>query len=233
MSETSRAQGYQGLLGPLYLPNLVAAMAAAVGIVIGSLGPWAHLFAISKGGTDGDGLITLVLGLLATLALFSVLNLGRLGTGSGWIVWLSGIAAVMGLVCACVAIVDMIDVRSRSADVFGTKMHPEVGWGLWVLLISSIMLSATASVVAATAARNQPLTRPSGLASQTEPQPQPPFRPGARVRVVAATDDRRGQVGVVHAVLEDDGDGLTIAVKFKDEKEPYAYRRDELQVQTS
>jgi len=59
-----------------YLPNLIAALVAAVGIVIGSIGPWVTVLGIDRTNTDGDGIITLVLGAAAAAMLFAVFNLG-------------------------------------------------------------------------------------------------------------------------------------------------------------
>jgi hypothetical protein len=41
---------------PLYLPNLIVALIASVGIVVGSLGPWLTVLMIDRNATDGDGL---------------------------------------------------------------------------------------------------------------------------------------------------------------------------------
>jgi hypothetical protein len=43
------------------------------------------------------------------------------------------------------------------------------------------------------------------------------------VKVIGKGDDREGQFGIVYALFDDDGGGLT--VKFKGEKEPYTFRR--------
>jgi hypothetical protein len=51
------------------------------------------------------------------------------------------------------------------------------------------------------------------------------------VKVIAAGDGRESHVGIVHALLDDDGDGLTVCVKFKGDREPYAFRRDELKLE--
>lgn len=228
MTELAGRRVDQPALGPLYLPNLIAALVASVGVVIGSIGPWATFLALSKGGMDGDGIITLILGVLAAAALFGVFNLGRLSGKRTAMTWLSGFAIIAGAVGIATALVDIIDVRSRSADVFGTKVAPEVGWGLWVLLISSTTLTATAAVVTVVAVPGKSTRRPPATVSGINPQPS--FRAGSRVKVVATGDGHHGQVGVVHALLQDDGDGLTVVVKFKGEKEPYAYRRDELRL---
>jgi hypothetical protein len=58
--------------------------------------------------------------------------------------------------------------------------------------------------------------------------PTDPMAAGDSVHVVAAGDDHEGQVGIVDALLDDDGDGLTVCVKFKGDRRPYLFRRDEL-----
>ena len=60
--------------------------------------------------------------------------------------------------------------------------------------------------------------------------PTDPMAAGASVNVIAAGDDHEGQVGTVDALLRDDGDGLTVCVKFKGDRKPYLFRRDELKL---
>lgn len=139
--------------GPLYLPNLIAALIAGVGLVIGSIGPWATFFAMSRGGMDADGILTLILGIAATAALFGVLNLGFMGGKPKLMMGLSIGAATAGVLGAITGIADIINVRSRSTDFFGETIRPEVGWGLWLVLISSVALVAT-SIIVAIQARN-------------------------------------------------------------------------------
>jgi hypothetical protein len=64
---------------PLYLPNLIAAIIASAGVVVGSIAPWATFLAFSRNAVGGDGTITLILGLVAGAALFAVLT--RSGSG--------------------------------------------------------------------------------------------------------------------------------------------------------
>ncbi len=147
--------------GPLYLPNLIVALVASVGLIIGSIGPWATVFASSsffarswggmdgdgRGGMDGDGIVTLIMGIAATAALFWVLNLGFIGGKPKLMTNLGNAAAIAGAIGAIVGITTIIDVRSRSVDIFGKTIRPEVGWGLWLVLISSVTLIATAIIV--------------------------------------------------------------------------------------
>lgn len=148
-------------LGVLYWPNLIAALIASVGLVIGSIGPWMSFFAMSRGGMDADGTLTLILGILAAGALFAVLNLGLLGARkSNLMMWLSVAAVVAGLLGAIIAVVDIIDITSRTAEIFGETMSPEVGWGLWLVLISALALTVTAIVVAIQAGKIPANQRP-------------------------------------------------------------------------
>ena len=62
---------------PYYLPNLVAAMVASVGVVVGSVGPWATVAAfLTKNGAWLHGTITLVLGAVSGIASFIVAQPG-------------------------------------------------------------------------------------------------------------------------------------------------------------
>ena len=64
-------------------------------------------------------------------------------------------------------------------------------------------------------------------------KPKPPpgvLAPGAPVKVVAAGDEHEGQVGVVQELVNEDGDGLDVCVKFNGDTEVYAFSRDELSV---
>lgn len=97
-------------------------LTSGAAVVVGSFGPWATFGPFSKGGLDGDGVITLVLGLLVLAA-----------------VWLRraplGVLAAGALV-ALIGIVDTIDVAG--SDV----LSPSPGWG--VLLTAAAGLSVMA-----------------------------------------------------------------------------------------
>ena len=135
-------------LPPLYLPTLIAAMVASVGIVIGSLGPWLTFLVFDRTATDGDGAITLVLGIIATAALFVVLNLGWSRTNTGRMVGLSWVAITVSVVTFLIGVADAVQVTSRKVDLFGRTVGPQIGWGLWLVLIMSLVLIVTAGVVA-------------------------------------------------------------------------------------
>lgn len=126
-----------------YLPSLIAALAASVGIIVGSIGPWMTFMALSKNGVEGDGLIMLILGAISAAALFTLLvRGGKAGFVHRWI------STAVGVVCLVIAIVDIMDVASRTTELFGREVGAQVGWGLWMAALSAAALCLTASTVA-------------------------------------------------------------------------------------
>jgi len=125
-----------------YRANLIAALVASAGIIIGSLGPWANFFAFTKNGTEGDGIITLVLGAVATALLF--VRFSREGNTKAALRW---IAPAMGVICLVMAIYDLFEVSSITGEFFGETVGVQIGWGLWLLLLSSAVLCLTSSSI--------------------------------------------------------------------------------------
>jgi len=106
-------------------------------------------------------IFTLILGISAAVALFGVLNLGFMGGKPKLMMYLSIGAATAGVVGAGIGTLDIIDVFSRSAEFFRETVRPDVGWGLWLVLISSVTLIATAIIVAVqTGKKSEPRDRP-------------------------------------------------------------------------
>lgn len=105
---------------------LIAAWIATAAIAIGAIGPWATVGVIHTAGLDGsnDGWITLVCAGAAALVVWQIALTPRLG----WRLFLSA----LGFVALIVAIVDIIDIRSRHAEIFGATISANVGWGLWL-----------------------------------------------------------------------------------------------------
>jgi hypothetical protein len=132
---------------PLYLPNLIVALIAAVGIVVGSLGPWITFLMLDRSNTDGDGKYTLVLGIIASAMLFVVLNLGGSATKTVLMQRLGRLAALAGVLSFLVGVIDAHEVLSRHVELFGQTIGPQIGWGLWLVLIASLALTVTAIVV--------------------------------------------------------------------------------------
>jgi len=126
-----------------YLPNLIAALLASVGIVVGSIAPWATFMAFSKNGLEGDGAFTLALGIVSTIALFSILSRGGVSRiGDRWI----GVGA--GVICLVVCIVDIMNITSATTEVFDRTIGAQVGWGLWLTALASAVLCLTGLTVA-------------------------------------------------------------------------------------
>lgn len=120
-------------------PSSIAALIASVAIMVGSLGPWLTFMAFERGAIDGDGAYTLGMGAIATAAMLVVLCKPRLKE-------FSYVAIVMAVLAFLVGVVDANEVLSRNAEVFGATLGPQIGWGLWLVLIGSAVLVVTAVV---------------------------------------------------------------------------------------
>lgn len=126
-----------------YNANLIASLAASVGIILGSIGPWASFMAFTKNGLEGDGIITLILGALSTVALFTLFSRGPVG--GNVIRW---VAPAVSVICLGIALYDIMNVSSHTADFFGETIGIQIGWGLWLVAISSVILFLTSTTVA-------------------------------------------------------------------------------------
>jgi peptidoglycan/LPS O-acetylase OafA/YrhL len=114
----------------------------AVGLmIIGAIGPWVTVDRVdfSEGGLDSDGIITLVLALIAGIVL--VVFRGREKRVHRIIVGVCGALALI------IAIIDIADVNGTDLGFPG--IEAAVGWGLWLTLIASALLLVGA-VLAAT-----------------------------------------------------------------------------------
>ena len=132
---------------PFYWPNLIAALVAALGIAVGSIGPWIAFMGISRNAVGNDGTITLILGIAAALALFALLNFGRTEVRAGRMITLGTIAGIAGVIAFVIAFLGAQEVSSRKTEIMGSTIGPEIGWGLWMILISGPVLAITSLVV--------------------------------------------------------------------------------------
>ena len=127
---------------PYYLPNLVVAMVAGVGVVVGSVGPWATVAELlTRNGAWLHGTITLVLGAVSGITSFVVLNRARAGVSPRSLLVLAWVAPIAGLICLVIAVIDIHRVATAGSQV-------QIGWGLWMVAICSAALCITAAVVA-------------------------------------------------------------------------------------
>lgn len=126
-----------------YNANLIASLAASVGIILGSIGPWGSFMAFTKNGLEGDGIITLVLGVLSTVAMFTLFSRGSAdGNVIRWV------GPAVSVICLGIAIYDIMNVSSHTAEFFGETIGIQIGWGLWLVAISSAILFLTSTTVA-------------------------------------------------------------------------------------
>jgi uncharacterized membrane protein (UPF0136 family) len=108
------------------------ALAAAVGLVIGSIGPWVSVLGLTESGLDKDGVITLP---CALGAIAGLIHHDRKGTRGGLIA-----ALVLGALSTLITIIDYFDVQGE--DVQGVDLA-SVEWGLYLAVFASIALLVT------------------------------------------------------------------------------------------
>jgi hypothetical protein len=90
-------------------------------------------FSATRGGLDRDGAITLTLAILSIVLV--ALWAARIGPPVARIA-LAGVAAFLGLIAVIVSIADVIDVETGGNSFVDTS----AGWGLWLCLLSSLVL---------------------------------------------------------------------------------------------
>jgi hypothetical protein len=111
----------------------VVMMTALVVTVVGALGTWASGGGESVTGVDADGLVGMLLILLAAVAVLSAMVL----LGRERVRMLTML--LCGALIAVVAVVTMADVDQYSGDLGGAA-DVSVGWGLWVALIGGVIV---------------------------------------------------------------------------------------------
>jgi hypothetical protein len=111
---------------------LVFGVAASVGVVIGSLGTWATVTGgVSANGMDaGDGVLTLILALVALVGLWAYWKEPRRWAAVG--------VLVLGILIFGIGIYDLLDIE----DVVDADTSEIVSseWGLHLVLIESVLL---------------------------------------------------------------------------------------------
>jgi hypothetical protein len=125
------SESQAGQYGPRPLPLLPLAVAGcALLVVVGSLGPWARVWFITANGTDGDGIITLLLGVAA--GFFTIVRLARPGPGVGMMA-LAGLAL---LAAGVIGAIDWNDVAGITSETEEYGDLVQVGWGLVLMTIA-------------------------------------------------------------------------------------------------
>ena len=129
--------------------GVIIAIAAGVLMVVGSIGPWVtadlgFLGSISKAGTDGDGVFTLILGIAtAVLAGLSLKYKPKV---------LSIIATITASLAALIVIIDFTSASALLAGVpAAAKDLISFGWGIYLTLLASLAAVAGCAIILLTA----------------------------------------------------------------------------------
>ena len=164
----------QSAQGRTIKPQVVLVGLGAVGLVIGALLPWATITAafvgtVNKAGTDGDGVITLVFGLVIAGVGWPLVARGTLRT------WAAISVLVLGVLAALICLYDIVDVSSK-ADDLGSIATASVGIGLWLSAIASVLVVGGA-VLELVATQRQAIPIAPAASPMSAPPPPPPAPP--------------------------------------------------------
>jgi hypothetical protein len=116
------------------VPALVTVGAAAI-VLVGSLLPWATartvLGDVSINGTEGDGVLTLILALVAGAITVAVIVGKRPG------MWAYVVLLIAAVLTAFIGVYDLVDVSRTVGDDYA---HISTGAGLWLVALASLVL---------------------------------------------------------------------------------------------
>lgn len=117
--------------------NLIILLIAAMAVIVGSAGPWAHVWIVTVNGTAGDGQISLIAGGIAGILAFLEFNRAKLSRGRNiGMLLLFGGAAALG-------VYHWINLGSLTVD---STFPASLGWGLPVLTVGGVIGAITAFV---------------------------------------------------------------------------------------
>jgi hypothetical protein len=169
---------------PYYRSTLIGALAAGVGTMIGSVGPWVSVMLFTVNGLDAGnwGKAGLTLGGVSCAALLTVMFWPHTSFNPRWAVPVAWAVALAGLACVCFALATLIRIMTiPKGNIFGVPVGAGPGWGLWLLVVSSAVLLITASIVA-----NQ-LAKYVGALPGPTGQPQASWTNGWRSAAIIAS----------------------------------------------
>lgn len=105
--------------------------------IIGSLLPWARIegsfLNASKSGTQGDGVLTLIAGVI-------IIVMGALMLALEQSTFASVIAVLGGLGCAAVAVLDLVDLTGRMSGLSTEYVTLKAGEGIYMVLVAGIIV---------------------------------------------------------------------------------------------
>ena len=115
-------------------------LGVALAAVVGALLPWAELrlervpgLSARVNGTEGDGRITLALGIIIGLAAVLAFVSRRLA------LWAAVLAIVASVLLILIAVIDIADVRRTADEPRLVFVNVRVGSGLWLTLAAGIV----------------------------------------------------------------------------------------------
>jgi hypothetical protein len=121
--------------------NRLVAMVGALGLIVGALLPWvearAGIISVDKAGIDGDGIITLVIGVIALIVTFAFTTVAGARRA---------VVVAAGAIAAIVALYDLLDVQQQANELAHhaatVPVDAGVGIGLWVTAAAAVVLLA-------------------------------------------------------------------------------------------
>jgi hypothetical protein len=137
--------------------------------MLGSVGPWVTALILTVNGLDAGnwGITALTLGAISCVALLTELFWPRTPFNPQWAVPVAWLAGVAGVACASYAVPGLIRIMTLpKANFFGIPVGAGVGWGLWLLVLSSAVLCVAASIVAMQIAKSFELLQPLGQSTK-------------------------------------------------------------------
>jgi hypothetical protein len=130
---------------------LLAGIAACMGVAIGCTGPWVDVAVFSIGGLDAGpwgkvwiGVATVSAVILTVLLATERLQLQpQIALATIWGVFVAAVT------CAAFSVPYVIRILTLpKADFFGLRMGAQIGWGLWLLVVSAGVLAGASAVAA-------------------------------------------------------------------------------------
>jgi hypothetical protein len=111
--------------------------------IVGSILPWArvegNIVSLSKSGTQGDGALTMIAGII-------ILVMGALML----VLESYGIAVILsvlgGLGCAAVAVIDLVDLSARISGISNDYLTVKAGEGIYMVLVAGIIVVIGAAI---------------------------------------------------------------------------------------
>ncbi|NLU83625.1 hypothetical protein [Rhodococcus sp. HNM0569] len=96
---------------------------------------------MSSSGTEGDGLLTILLAAVAAATLAGLLIRGKTKLGDRWA------PPIAGVLVSIIAIYDFNEVGNRSVEIFERTAYASLGWGLVLTLVGGVTLAVSGGLV--------------------------------------------------------------------------------------